>query len=317
MEIREISVGEMKPEQEGALPLFVTDFWAGFAPEGYKRLGVFSGKNADDLVSVFALFNYQKLGKRILISPPLTPHCGLAFFQQPSKKYTLQTAQKRVLRQICEYLKKTYPKDHIDIAFPPELKDVQPFQQEGFKIKISYTYLIGLHGSDEEMIFKAMSSERRKNIRHALSTSLTTRLNPPLESVLNLIDTTLSEQGVATHLETLRGLLCADSDRVFSIGVYDGDQMMATTIVGMDARCAYYLAGGTLKTGTAAGPLSLWQGIKESKKRGAAQFDFLGSSVPSIERYFRAFGGELTPYFRIRRNTALVDFLKSTKERFH
>jgi hypothetical protein len=317
MEIREVSVGAMKPEQEGVLPLFVTDFWSGVAPEGYKRLGVFSGKNADELIAVFAIFQFQKLGKRILISPPVSPHCGLVLLQQPLKKYTAQTAHKRVLRQVCEYLEKTYPKDYIDVAFPAEIKDVQPFQQEGFQIEISYTYLVDLQNGDEDSLLMAMSPERRKNIRDALSSTLRVSINPPMEAVLNLIKSTLSEQGVAPPLETLGALLTGGSDRVFSIGVFDGDQMTATAIIGMDARRAHYLAGGTQKTSAAAGPLSLWEAIKESKKRGAKEFDFLGSSVPAIERYFRAFGGELTPYFRIRRNTALVDFLKSTKERFH
>lgn len=316
MEIREVSVGVMKPDQQSALTFFVTDFWAGVSPRGYKRLGVYSGKNADQLIAIFAIFQFHKLRKRILISPPISPHCGLVFFQHLPKRYSTQTAHKRVLREISKYLEITYPKDYIDIAFPAEIKDVQPFQQEGFQVEVSYTYLVDLQNSDEEALLMAMSTERRKNIRDATSTTLTTQINPTFEAVLSLINNTLNERGVVPHLTTLKLLLTSGSDRVFSIGVFDGHQLIATTVIGMDSQRAYYLAGGTQKSGTAAGSLSLWEAIRESKRRGAAQFDFCGSSVPSIEKFFRAFGGELTPYFRIRRNTALIDFLKSTKERF-
>jgi hypothetical protein len=42
-----------------------------------------------------------------------------------------------------------------------------------------------------------------------------------------------------------------------------------------------------------AGALAVTQCIKEAKKRNLQYFDFDGSVIPNLEKYFRGFGGEL------------------------
>lgn len=40
---------------------------------------------------------------------------------------------------------------------------------------------------------------------------------------------------------------------------------------------------------------------KHAKNLGLKYFDFERSMIPQIERYFRGFGGQLTPYYRINK----------------
>ncbi|MBE7441610.1 MAG: hypothetical protein HS119_04060 [Flavobacteriales bacterium] len=51
--------------------------------------------------------------------------------------------------------------------------------------------------------------------------------------------------------------------------------------------------------------LLLWEAIKRSKNK-TKSFNFEGSMIESIERYFRAFGGKQTPYFEITKRTSKV-----------
>ena len=53
----------------------------------------------------------------------------------------------------------------------------------------------------------------------------------------------------------------------------------------------------------------MWEAIKFAKKLGIKYFDFEGSMVPQIERYFRGFGGKLTPYYRINKAKLPLEIL--------
>lgn len=64
-----------------------------------------------------------------------------------------------------------------------------------------------------------------------------------------------------------------------------------------------------------AGAFCLWNIISETKKIGCKEFDFLGSSVPDIEKYFRGFGPELISYTRIMRNRGIRAWLKRQKDK--
>jgi hypothetical protein len=60
-----------------------------------------------------------------------------------------------------------------------------------------------------------------------------------------------------------------------------------------------------------AGALALWHAIQHAKSLNLKRFDFEGSMIKPIEKYFRGFGGELAPYFRISRaNFGLEVILK-------
>ena len=43
------------------------------------------------------------------------------------------------------------------------------------------------------------------------------------------------------------------------------------------------------------------ESIRHAKELGLKTFDFEGSVIPAIERYFRGFGGKLTPYYRVNK----------------
>jgi hypothetical protein len=71
-----------------------------------------------------------------------------------------------------------------------------------------------------------------------------------------------------------------------------------------DRRTTYYLMGGgdpQLRT-SGAGSLLMWEAIRRA--RAVSQvFDFEGSMLRPVERFFRAFGGRQTPYPHVSRAT--------------
>ena len=65
--------------------------------------------------------------------------------------------------------------------------------------------------------------------------------------------------------------------------------------------------GGADETFKSSGAYSLliWKAIQMSAKL-TQQFNFCGSMLPSVERFFRSFGGEQTPYLHIKKTKLLV-----------
>lgn len=296
---------------EAEANLFANAGWAAMYGEGIMPIAI--GNDADTK-AILNLFGYKKLGKSILINPPFSPNCGLSISENSSKRYAVNSDIKRVMRTLAEYFNKNFASAYIDIAFPPEIKDIQPFLQAGFKPEIGYTYQLDLSPSEKELL-SAFSSERRKNVRDAEKNLLQAELNSNPDEVVNLVSDTLQRSGLKYDCEILRKML--NADWTFTISIRDESQLLATAVIAYDSHCAYYIAGGSVKNlgNNGAGASALWEAIKESKKLNIPKFDFCGSSVPSIESFFRGFGGELTPFFRVKNNFMFFDLLKSTKEK--
>ena len=68
-----------------------------------------------------------------------------------------------------------------------------------------------------------------------------------------------------------------------------------------DKRCAYNLLSYFDKASNIRGiPSSLiWHSIKYASERNLEVYDFEGSVLPDIERFFQCFGGNHTPYFQV------------------
>lgn len=291
--------------------LFATPEWAGAYNEGVLPLALGNDAAAKAILNVFV---YKRLGKSVLINPPFAPNSGLSIVFNSAKRYSVNSDIKRVMRSLTEYLNKNFASAYIDIAFPPEVKDIQPFIQNGFKSEIGYTYRLNLAPKAEELL-SAFSSERRKNVRDAEKNNLRVELNSNPDEVVALVNDTLQRSGLKYDCEILRRMI--DTDWTFMVSIRDSSQLLATAVIAFDTNCAYYIAGGTVKnlSNNGAGAYALWKAIEEAKKLNVPQFDFCGSSVPSIESFFRGFGGELTPYFRVKNNFMFFDLLKSTKEK--
>ena len=81
---------------------------------------------------------------------------------------------------------------------------------------------------------------------------------------------------------------------------------MASLFLVWDEKHAYYIGGGINENSKGLMSYLLWDAIKFSKEKDLSVFDFEGSDVPSIEQYFRQFGGEITPVYYITSKLAAL-----------
>ena len=67
---------------------------------------------------------------------------------------------------------------------------------------------------------------------------------------------------------------------------------------------AYYLAGAQLPGQPDEGAMYrlLWEAILNAQRKGCTIFDFEGSMIPGVARFFRQFGSTPVPYFSLTKN---------------
>ena len=84
-----------------------------------------------------------------------------------------------------------------------------------------------------------------------------------------------------------------------SLGAFNTEgKLMAVLGLFYDSKTAYLILNGTSEELKDKGinELLIYHGIEWAKANGQSTFDFEGSMIPSIESFYRQFGGRLTPY---------------------
>ncbi|MBK8349307.1 MAG: GNAT family N-acetyltransferase [Saprospiraceae bacterium] len=83
--------------------------------------------------------------------------------------------------------------------------------------------------------------------------------------------------------------------------VNENEEILAGIIVVYDSETVFYKVGINKKNRNDNGALTfcLWETICHFKEQGLKTFDFEGSDIKTIEHFFRSFGGDLTPVYRV------------------
>jgi len=63
--------------------------------------------------------------------------------------------------------------------------------------------------------------------------------------------------------------------------------------------------------------MAIVEAIKHSKELGISKFDFEGSMLPEVEKYFRGFGGNLVPYYSINKAKLPIEIALKFVKRTH
>jgi hypothetical protein len=82
-----------------------------------------------------------------------------------------------------------------------------------------------------------------------------------------------------------------------------------------DAKCSYYLCGGTNKKYSEASAGLLWHAIQHAQNLSLDTFDFEGSAIKGIDDFFKKFGSEQKEYFRLSRVSKGLDVLMGIKRK--
>lgn len=291
---------------EPSVPLFCQDWW----------LDIVCGEQAWDVVIVerggqiqACLPYYRPCPDRICM-PPLTQTLG-PWIRPGEGRYAKELARRQdLMGHLIDLLP---PVRSFRQCFHPSLTDWLPFCWRGFQQTTRYSYRITTL-CDLSAVWNETLPGIRTDVRKAEKT-ISIREGVAV-SLWSAIEKTFARQGSQAPFRKSLVLQLADAcvarkaGQVL-IGEDRGGRVHTAALLVWDQEACYYLLGGADPSlrNSGAGALLLWSGIQMARRRVNC-FDFEGSMVKSIERFFRSFGARQIPYFSIcRENPSLPDRL--------
>ena len=289
--------------------VFNTIDWLKIFGDEAQVYGVYD--KGDNLVGGFCTYKEKKFGLKIYCNPPFTPSIGPFLEIKAKNPVMVMNTWKKALSSMADFIE-GLPYSVVSLCLNKDIVDTQPFIWKKFKVIPGYTYILDLSKSIED-IQKGMSGERRKNMSKAIRDKLSAKQSSDFEIVKSLVLKTFSRQEMTVNKYYLDKILFefANDNNSFAFVTFKNDKPIATSFFVYDKDTAYYLLGGYDYESKhhGAGALTVWESIRCAKELGLKHFDFEGSMVPQIERYFRGFGGQLTPYYRINKAKLPLEML--------
>lgn len=267
-------------------------------------MGIFNKNN--ELIGNFYYYKYKR-GKVLtqISAPPFSPHCGLYVDDKTINPAQKNTFRKKVLALVRDYFD-AQKFDIFSLPFPTQYVDMQEFIWKGYSVEPRYTYQLNLSESEEDLMSK-MSSERRKNIKKAQKDRVYSKKTSNLEEAKRLVFGTYENKNLEADKPVLNHIFntfSSEENSICCVSYNKDNKAIATVFCVFDDDVCYYILGGydKDKRHEGAGALAMWQAIKIAKEKGLKTFDFEGSMLPSVEKYFRGFGGEMFPFYTVNKN---------------
>ena len=254
---------------------------------------------------VMARLPYVVRGRRrlrMLTMPPLTQTLGPWLERSTGGAARALSTEMSLLGE----LEAALPPAHAFVQhFSPTMLNALPFYWAGYRLDLRYTYrLEGLRSP--EALWDGLRGNIRREIRKA-RTQLEIRDDVGLDRFYSVWIKTFARQGLKppasmAQLERLDAACAQRNARAMLFAQDAAQRVHAVIYVVWDRHAAFHLLGGAdpeLRTSGAASML-MWEAIMRAREVTDV-FDFEGSMLKPVERFFRAFGSRQAPYLRVSR----------------
>lgn len=292
--------------------LFQQPWWLDVvAPNQWNEVTVERG---GEVVARLPYVIKKRKGLTVLSMPQLTQTLGP--WLRPSKaKYAKQLSEQKDL--MTELIQKLPRFDYFFQNFHYSITNWLPFYWQGFEQTTRYTYVLE-NLSDSQKMWDGMLPKIRTDIKKAQNRfGLEIRTDLGVDAFLDMNELTFTRQGMKLPYsrDFVRRLDHAcethNARRVFFAQDKDS-RIHAAVYTVWDENSAYYLMGGSDPDmrNSGANSLCMWEAIKFASTV-TKKFDFEGSMIEPVERFFRAFGAKQIPYFHITKTNSRLLRLRS------
>lgn len=288
-------------DEEVSIPLFSQAWWldALAGPEAWDVVLVSRGRQ---IVGSHPYLLHRRRGQTWIKQPKLSQTLGPWLRRSDSRESTRLAEEKDVLGALADALPAC---DGYRQNWYWERMNWLPFYWRGYQQSTNYTYRLDLN-HNEETLWRGLQSNIRREIRKATNRfGVTVRFDCDVGEFLTLNEKTFQRQGKSVPYSSslVEGLDAAAAERQardILVAEDNRGNLHAGAYIVRDATTAYYLMGGGdhAYRNSGAGSLCLWEAIR-SQPENIKVFDFEGSMLESVERFFRAFGAKQVPYFQV------------------
>lgn len=288
-------------DTERSVSLFSQAWWLD-ALAGESHWDVALIENGGQIVAAMPYVIRHRMGRVVLGHPPLTQTLGPWLRQMGGKQATRLSRQKGLLQQLIDALPHYA---HLSMDWHHSQTNWLPFYWAGFSQTTRYTYRLP-DLSDEKKLWSGLRENIKTDIRKAQNRfDVRVRTDLGVNEFLKLSELTFARQSMdmpesPAVIDSLDDACQKRSARQIFIAEDAEGKRHAGVYIVWDSNSAYYLMGGgnPALRNSGATSLCMWEAIKFASTV-TNSFDFEGSMIESIERFFRAFGAEQTPYFSI------------------
>lgn len=303
-------------EDEPSIPLFSQAWWLDAVAEGKWNVALV--KAGDEIMASMPYVTSTKYQKNFITQPALTQTLG-PWIRSTNAKYANRLSREKDLMEslIVQLPDYVYFSQNWDYSQSNWL----PFFWKGFKQTTRYTYRIDAL-NDEKKLWDELLPNIRTDIKKASNREgLTVRTDLDIDSFYKLNSLVFQRQGknVPYTFHFIQKLdeaaAVRNQRRIFIAEDKQGRHHAAVYLV-WDDNSAYYLMGGSDPALRKSGATSLcmWEAIRFASTV-TNSFDFEGSMLEPVERFFRSFGAIQTPYHNVSHTPSrILRLAKSLKE---
>lgn len=301
---------------EISIPIFSKDWWLD-AVCGENNWDAAIVEKGGEIVASMPYMFRKKYCLTICDMPQLTQTLG-PWLKTSKAKYAKQLSnQKKIMGELIKQLPIF---DFFAQNFHYSVINWLPFYWNGFEQTTRYTYVID-EISSEKSLWSGFLPNIRTDIKKAENRfNLIVKTDIDIEQFLNINELTFASQ--KKKMPYSRNLVrrienaCINNNCRKIFYAQDKERKIHAAIyIIWDANSAYYIMGGgdpDLRN-SGATSLCIWEAIKFSSTV-TKKFDFEGSMIEPVERFFRAFGAKQAPYLSITKtNSRLLKFIKALK----
>ncbi len=294
--------------QEPSIPLFSQAWWLD-ATAGEGAWDVALVEKGGAIVAAMPYVPRKRYGFTLLGQPALTQTLG-PWLRETDGKFSTKLAQHKDWLQAL--IAQFPPFAHFTQNWHWQMVNWLPFYWAGFQQTTRYTYILHALG-DEHTLWQGLQENIRREIKKAGNRfNLRVRDDLTFDDFLVLNRMTFSRQNMAlpyteAFVQKLDQACVARQARTIFIAEDEQGRHHAGVYIVWDGNSAYYLMGGgnpELRN-SGATSLCMWEAIKFAATV-TQRFDFEGSMLEPVEKFFRAFGAQQMPYFTVSKTPSRI-----------
>ncbi len=301
---------------EKHIGVFGSEKWLSVYGSAIQLFGIFQSE--EKLIGGFYFLKTKKAGVSFLKLPPYTPNCGLFFESNHQNKSAQNNFKKELMNLMCDFIE-SHKSQLVVLAVPSTITDLQPFIWNNYKVIPNYTYRIDLNNPLESIVSN-FDAKHRNAIQKAIKENSEVGFNQiKNEDLFHYFKQHLLDVGANVYENELKNIFLkfADEKNSFSVTAKKNNEVLGQVFCIYDFNTCYYLFGAVNKKSGIQGinNLLVLKCIEKAKELNCTIFDFEGSMLKGVEKFFRGFGGDLIPYFTINKATLPIELALKFKKR--
>ena len=286
---------------------FNSSVWLKILESVYNRpLKILVYKKKQEIVCGINFFENKKLFWRLITPVFLLPFNGPLFnFISDQKPQKSISDKLDYIQQLLKKLKSDY--NFIQLNIHQTLSDLRAFTWNDFIMEPEHTYLCKLENENE--LIAGFNQSLRKKIQKGKEQNFQISESHNPHKFFELYHSSYKRHGLnppiteTTTKSLVQKILGLTNVHLFFLK--KAEKILAGRIVIEDGKTIYDLLAGSIdETGIASSFL-----VAEIMKKYAGKFtffDFMGADHPEIEKFKRAFGGELINRFKVQNRPGYV-----------